>query len=441
MNDTCIIICTRPESRRLERKAFLKVGGTPAIEHILNRLIGCGLPVILAVPDGCKEYEYLLNIFHSKLDIEIFYGNARSPLHRTADFLKDKDYEYFIRITHDDILIDQDTMIELLDKCKEEQAGYGVCSTIVDGAGVEVIHVDNLLLAAREHKEPTEYISYFVKSKPNSFRVKINPRQSINRDYRLTMDYKEDWILLDTILTQVGPFAPLDKICEFIDKNIYLLNLNKLPLFSVYTCAFNSEEWIDETIYSVTNQSFQDFEYLLIDDGSTDKTPLIMSKYITDKRVKFVRNSYNAGLATRSNEAISMAKGKYVIRLDADDRFMRNTLNTMKNLVEQHREGFYYLGYNEINEAGDPIKINCNPRTFHHVGGALMNKSLINEIRFTDGLRHWDSKDLYDRIERKDFGIRYIDEPIWYYRKHDKSMSAVNTKERRDALEDINGKS
>ena len=60
-NDAVIIICTRPESKRLPGKVFKKIAGVPAIEHILNRLIGLDCPVVLAIPPFCHAYDYLLD--------------------------------------------------------------------------------------------------------------------------------------------------------------------------------------------------------------------------------------------------------------------------------------------------------------------------------------------------------------------------------------------
>jgi len=197
-NDAVIIICTRPDSKRLPNKAFLPVADIPAIEHILNRLIDCQIPVILAVPVDCKDYGYLIEKYNGSLNLDIIPGDPESPLHRMR-YAFDTYQKYFkeakwiIRITHDDILIDQKTMIDLLDECRKRHAGYGITPSIIDGAGVEVIHCDNLRYGADAHRQPTEYISYFVKYEPKKRIVSMEPRFQIKRDYRMTMDYQNSW--------------------------------------------------------------------------------------------------------------------------------------------------------------------------------------------------------------------------------------------------------
>jgi hypothetical protein len=347
-----------------------------------------------------------------------------------------KNTKWIIRITHDDILIDQITMMELLNECRINNAGYGISPSIVDGAGVEVIHCENLRFGAEHHRQPTEFISYFVKYYPRNKKVVYEPRYSIKRDYRLTMDYPEDWIVLDTILRKVGPGASLDRVTEFIDQNSYILNVNKQPHISVYTCAYNAEQWIEGTIQSVLNQNHQNFEYIIIDDFSKDDTPLIISKYIYDKRIKFIRLHSNHGLASCSNMALNLARGKRIMRVDADDQLIIGALNRMESACNSTGGGILYPAYYEIKN-GENDGIAHPPDTFHHAGCALMDKRLINEIRFTDGIRHWDSLDLYNRIKDK-FKIEYLNEPQWFYRKHNGSMSSEGNKKERDtALKEI----
>lgn len=434
-----IIICTRPDSARLPRKAFKRVAGIPAIEHILTRLVGCQMKIILAVPKSCEDYNYLLERHQSNndLDISLFQGSPDSPLHRMRSAYEAFGCEepYIVRITHDDILIDQDTMIELVKRCKKEKASYGVSPKILEGAGVEVFTAKSLINAANQTEEPAEYISYFVKKDPI---VKLEPRASIQRNYRLTMDYYQDWIVLDTILRKLGPFASNDQICEFLDQYGYILNLNKLPEISIYTCAYNAEQWIDETIHSVLSQHHTNFEYILVDDGSTDMTTFKASKYFRDERLRMIRNEYNLGLASSSNLAISKARGQYVMRLDADDSLKSGALNRMEKLLKDSGAGILYSSFNEIDKDSMTLKdrFNIDPQVSHHAGCALMDKRLINELRFSDGLKHYDSLELYNRIKGR-FDIAYCEEALWYYRKHGKSLSANNTTERKETLEKL----
>jgi len=443
-NNAVVIICTRPESSRLKRKAFIHVAKIPAIHHILTRLGNLNTPVVLAVPSDCHEYDYLIDLYRDTLDLRIIQGDPDSPLHRMqyafesyAKIHKEREPEWIIRITHDDILIDTSTIMGLLEECRNgASVGYGISPDIVDGAGVEIIHKTNLKHAAETHKNPTEYISYFVKYFPRKNIVKYTPRYSVKRNYRMTMDYPEDWTLLDIVLNQVGPFASLDQVVDFLDHNSYLLNINRQPAVSIYTCAYNAEKWVEQTIHSVTNQDHNNFEYIFIDDHSTDNTPLIISKFLSDKRIKFQRLQKNIGLASASNLALSLARGKRIMRVDADDKLMLGSLKRMENYLNDSKAGIVYPAYFQMTGDGTS-KETHDPRIRHHAGCALMDSRLINELRFTNNIRHWDSLDLYNRIKGR-FDIAHMDEPVWYYRRHEESMSAdKNNTERKEALKEI----
>lgn len=439
--DGIVIIATRPDSKRLPNKAFLKVADIPAIEHILQRLIGTQFQIILAVPLDCHEYDYLPGKYRDDLEIGIYNGHSESPLHRMWWAYEEvgRSQPYIIRITHDDLLIDKNTILDLLEEVKKQQAGYGITPTIVEGAGVEIIYYENLKYAAENRTQPTEFVSYFVKHNPVNKIVKARPRNTIEKPYRLTMDYYEDWLLLDTLLRKLGPFCELDKIVEYLNIYPYLLNLNKQPDITVYTCAYNSRDYVRKTIQSVLSQNYSNFEYIFIDDGSTDDTFTIASEFSSDHRMRFYKNQKNCGVADSSNLALDLAKGQYVIRVDSDDYLMMGSLSLMKDMLEQSHAGILYTAYNEINETGLVNNINIHPTVHHHAGCAMMDKRLINEIRFANGIRHWDSLELYKRI-KGNFDIAYECESLWYYRIRKDSMSSQNTKERQDTLKEIQKK-
>lgn len=434
MTNAAIIICTRPQSSRLPGKVFMQVAGHMAIQHIIERLRGCGIPVVLAVPGDCDEYDHIIRAYERETDIKlgIFYGNGPSPLHRMADCAEAMpEAEWIVRITHDDIVIDQKTMLDVLKACQEKlNCGYGISPAIVDGAGVEVIHRDNLLHAARERKEPTEFISYFVKDFPRPKTVVVEPRQSIRRPYRLTMDYYEDWIVLDTVLSQVGHDASLDLICHYLDTHPYISLWNRQPLVTYYTCVKNGEKYLRAAMKSVLSNNGIDFEYIVVDDGSNDQTAVIVSEFSADKRVRFFKNEKSIGLASSSNIAINKARGKYIMRVDADDIIMPHATKAMIAMISDNRAGAIYAAYQEINASGEIISDDLDPQDVHHAGCALFDHKMINEIRFTEGLRHFDGADLHKRMAARNMMIGYIDKPMWLYRRHEKNHSNSDHAER-----------
>lgn len=78
-----------------------------------------------------------------------------------------------------------------------------------------------------------------------------------------------------------------------------------------------------------------------------------------------------------------------------------------------------------------------NPRESHHVGGAVFSKAFIQEVRFRDGIRHWDGRELYRRMVSLGARIEYHDGPTWVYRKHAGSMSNTDLETRAKILGEI----
>lgn len=91
-----------------------------------------------------------------------------------------------------------------------------------------------------------------------------------------------------------------------------------MPIVTIAIPFYNSERYLSEAIWSVLNQSYTNWELLLLDDGSTDQS-LSIAKSFVDRRIKVVSDGLNKGLINRLNESINMANGIYYARMDADD--------------------------------------------------------------------------------------------------------------------------
>jgi hypothetical protein len=337
-----------------------------------------------------------------------------------------------VRITHDDVLIDRETMVDLVSEAERAGAGYAISPGIVEGAGVEVIHVANLFKAA-EIDRSVEHISYFVRGPgmPNDLFFAKEPRAAIARPYRLTLDYPEDAVVLEAVLRAVGPRASLEAICGYLDMHAEVLRHNALPAVSVYICARNAERWVQDAIRSVPwSCTVGAVELVVVDDASTDAT---LTKIIeTGDRVNtLLVNEENVGLASASNIGLRACRARYVMRLDADDRLKPGAIDAMLRRAREQGSAVVYAGYDEMNESGGVVTASgCDPRVHHHAGAALMDSRMIHELRFRDGLRHWDGLDLYTRVRAARMPVGYVDESLWFYRQHGESMSAKMTPER-----------
>jgi glycosyltransferase involved in cell wall biosynthesis len=112
---------------------------------------------------------------------------------------------------------------------------------------------------------------------------------------------------------------------------------NKI-LISVVMSVYNAEQYLDEAILSILNQTYSNFEFIIINDGSTDNSLKIIEKYIdNDKRIILISRE-NKGLIYSLNEGIDRAKGKYIARMDADDISLKNRFKEQINFMEKHSE-------------------------------------------------------------------------------------------------------
>ncbi len=106
-------------------------------------------------------------------------------------------------------------------------------------------------------------------------------------------------------------------------------------MVSVVMPVFNAEKYVDEAIQSILNQTYPDFEFIIIDDGSTDKSATIIES-IKDDRIIILRNHTNKGLIYSLNRGIDYSRGKYIARMDADDVCEATRFAEQVQFMERH---------------------------------------------------------------------------------------------------------
>jgi glycosyltransferase involved in cell wall biosynthesis len=109
------------------------------------------------------------------------------------------------------------------------------------------------------------------------------------------------------------------------------------PLISVIMPVYNSEEYVEEAIYSILNQSFTDFEFIIINDGSTDTSEDIVLKFLDD-RIIYHKFPTNKGIVEALNFGLSIAKGQYIARMDADDISLPTRLECQLRILEKNHD-------------------------------------------------------------------------------------------------------
>lgn len=204
---------------------------------------------------------------------------------------------------------------------------------------------------------------------------------------------------------------------------------------SVVMSVYNGEKYLCEAIESILNQTFTYFEFIIIDDGSSDRSANIVKSYI-DSRIVFIQQK-NSGLATALNRGIKIAKGKYIARMDADDRshperllrqvaFMNNNpscvvLGTQAVVMTEEEEELYSTKLPADNESIKAFLPLRNP--FYH-GAVMFNKNVFQKAGgySEDAIHFIEDSLLWNRLSA--FGEMYnLKESYFYYRLIPDSLS------------------
>lgn len=126
------------------------------------------------------------------------------------------------------------------------------------------------------------------------------------------------------------------------------------PKLSVLMSVYNGASYLGEALDSILDQSFKDFEFIVIDDGSQDNTWEVLSDYAgKDSRLVLHRNKSNLGLTKSLNKGLNLARGEYIARMDADDISLSGRLEAQVNFLDTHPEvGLVSGGSQVIDETG-----------------------------------------------------------------------------------------
>ena len=158
---------------------------------------------------------------------------------------------------------------------------------------------------------------------------------------------------------------------------------------SIIMSTYNSEQYLSKSIESILNQTFKDFEFLILDDGSTDNTPEIVKNYSKkDKRIKFYKNDKNLGLTPSLNTLIQNSSGNVIARQDSDDISRENRIQSqIKFLEENNLDACTSLAISQqslkkVNNLKSYLPLNFviryrNP--FIH-GSLILKKNVLNEV-------------------------------------------------------------
>lgn len=129
----------------------------------------------------------------------------------------------------------------------------------------------------------------------------------------------------------------------------------KKEMVSIIVPVFNAEKYLENTINTILNQSYDNFETIFVDDKSNDNSISIIKKYEKkDKRLKLIENQVNSGAAVSRNNGIKQATGKYICFLDADDLWNKEKLEKQVEFMREKQCAFSFTGYEFADSTGKP---------------------------------------------------------------------------------------
>lgn len=207
-------------------------------------------------------------------------------------------------------------------------------------------------------------------------------------------------------------------------------------MISVIITTYNREKLLKRAIESVLKQTFQDFELIVVDDGSTDNTKKVVSGY---KEVKYVYQENSGGAARPKNTGIKMAQGKYIAILDSDDEWLPTKLEKQRELLES--SNFDVVGCNILVDGKVKYRIPKYRNLFERMlvtddmgtGSALIyKKEVFDKVGlFDENLKSGQDKEMRIRLARE-YRFGFIDEYLVNYHLGSDNISnlGLNIEER-----------
>lgn len=217
----------------------------------------------------------------------------------------------------------------------------------------------------------------------------------------------------------------------------------KDPLVTVLMAAYNGGRYLKSSIESVVNQSFRDFEFLIINDCSTDDSVKVIEDF-NDARIVIHHNEKNIGQTKSLNVGLKLAKGKYIARMDADDLAFPTWLEKLVTCFEKKPEyaviGAAAVVIDDIGKKKEIRRapINLNEIIFriffappvNHVS-VLMNKAIILKMGgYDEEFKITQDYELWSQLIRRDYSIINVPDILVSYRVHSQSIGFKETDKR-----------
>jgi len=213
--------------------------------------------------------------------------------------------------------------------------------------------------------------------------------------------------------------------------------MSGIPLVSIILPTYNGSRYLQEAIQSCIDQTYRNWELIIVDDASTDETPQIIKRWLNgDSRIIAIRHTQNKKLPVALNTGFANAKGKYFTWISDDNLYRPEALTTMVSFLENHHEvGVVYTDYTRLDEQNHELEritvqepeelIYMNP-----VGASFLYRREVHETNhgYNEHLFLVEDYDFWIRASLS-FALKPLHEALYYYRSHGKSLTNTRTME------------
>lgn len=206
-----------------------------------------------------------------------------------------------------------------------------------------------------------------------------------------------------------------------------------MPKVSVIMAVYNGEKYIADTIESILNQTLQNFEFIIVNDASTDNTESIIRTYMkNDSRIKLINNEINSERSFSRNKGLEIARGESISIVDADDISLSEKLEKQVKFLDENQDvGFVGTSWYTIDENGCELSFHQCPDSsrkeavhFTCFPSIMVRKECLDAIgTYRAVFEPAEDYDLWLRVAEK-YNIGNIKEPLFKYRVHGESSTA-----------------
>lgn len=205
---------------------------------------------------------------------------------------------------------------------------------------------------------------------------------------------------------------------------------------SVLMPVYNSEKFLNEAIESILNQSYTNLEFIIVNDGSTDKSLRIIKSY-TDKRIKLINNVENKGIVYSLNKGLENCTGKYIVRMDSDDISYKTRIEEQVSYMEKNLDVVAAGTYIKIFGEKRKEKIMKNPILYEKIKvkslftvpifhpTAILRREIFQKIGYTNEYDGYEDFDLWQRLIKAEYKISNLPKVLLKYRIVKTSISNI----------------